>query len=698
MIVVPEPVPLDMPPGDPAALEDFAEDVAGSAYRLAVVSTCLTSSTATAPHWRGADAAAAGAQVGIVASLAEELSGGVAAAAHRLGLHHERLVEVRRRITALRAEQDEDFALAWGRLARIENYRLVAITDGPEAAGVVEDLRASETARRREHDRLLDELAADAAATAQTLAEAGRPIGGTGRRGDDARVVAHLATQLPGWGDAELRRRGSALAGALTGGPVTPEEMDLLARGDVDYAGTAAFARGLFAGLGVDGMRWLLAALGYNTLGDSSGLARVLAAALGAAVSGGREADPVGQVLDAEYVAADDRHGDSDVMAAGLAAVMGAGLGPGRSDGVRPETAARWARQMLERERLQGLPAGVGAVPMDWDGRLHDPLEVALGVISAGGATAPAAELLGDRPSWDVVLARFWADGGQALSGVVELAGAEPGEAGHAAVRSGLEALGGGLSHTGDPAEWTVHQATAAAVAGSLGDGVAAHISVAVDVLRSAVDGRPEGGTEDALRGLGYLTLDRHAAATVGSALIERVAGSAEAIGWSSAGSPLAAVALPGAYHAVQEYGQRLAYAIHGFEAQAAAETRETVWNWTWGLAVEFVRGPAAVPAGLLEDYAAILLGADGTWDNGIDEGLVFEREAAVRDALARLGPDQAAEARELAAQTRRAYERTAEALGLPKPPTSPESDYWEPLLDAVTEAGLDKAGDIARR
>ena len=38
-VVVPDRVPLEMPPGDPVALEDFVEDVAGTAYRLAVVST-----------------------------------------------------------------------------------------------------------------------------------------------------------------------------------------------------------------------------------------------------------------------------------------------------------------------------------------------------------------------------------------------------------------------------------------------------------------------------------------------------------------------------------------------------------------------------------------------------------------------------------------------------------------------------------
>ena len=69
------------------------EDVAGTAYRLALVSTCLSSLSTGAPHWRGADASAAAAQIGVVASLADELSGGVSAAAHRLRTHHDRLIQ-----------------------------------------------------------------------------------------------------------------------------------------------------------------------------------------------------------------------------------------------------------------------------------------------------------------------------------------------------------------------------------------------------------------------------------------------------------------------------------------------------------------------------------------------------------------------------------------------------------------------------
>jgi hypothetical protein len=248
-VVVPDRVPLEMPPGDPVALEDFVEDVAGTAYRLALVSTCLSSSSTGAPHWRGADASAAAAQIGVVASLADELSGGVAAAAHRLRTHHDRLIQARQRIAALRIQQDEDFAVAWGRLSRIENYQLVAMTDGPQAVGVVEELEAAEAARRREHGRLLEEVAVDAAAAARTLAEASCVMGGSGRRGSEEQLVAHLAAQLPGWGDAELRRRGADLAEALLG-TLSPTTRESAAREAAAYVGSTAFAVTFLTGLG----------------------------------------------------------------------------------------------------------------------------------------------------------------------------------------------------------------------------------------------------------------------------------------------------------------------------------------------------------------------------------------------------------------------------------------------------------------
>jgi hypothetical protein len=696
-VLVPEPVPLEMPPGDPAALEDFVEDVAGTAYRLAVVGTCLTGQAASAPGWHGADASAAATQVAVVAALAEELSGGVRAAAHRLRTHHECLMRTRRRVAALRAQQDEDFAVARGRLAGLPAPAFALWSDTPVAVAVVEELEAAEVGRRREHDRLLEELADDAISVARVLSDACRAVGGTGRRGDTGRVVAHLAGELPGWGVAELHRRGVALARALAGGPVRPEEMEALAGGAVGYAGSNAFARGLFAGLGVDGVQGLLRALGYNTLGPSSDVARVLSAAFGAAVANGRAHDPVGEVLTATYVAADDRDGDQDLAAAGLAAVLLAGATSG-TGGVRPETAARWARQLLVRERAQGMAAGAGAVPLDWDPRALDPVALAFEVLVSGGETGPAADLLADRAVWDTVLARFWGDGGEALSAVAALAGAEPGPAGAGAVRSGLEALGAGLSEKGDPENWTVRKEIAAAVAGSLGEGVATHVTVATEVLQVALEGRLDGDADDVLRGLGYLTLDREAAAAVQSALVDWVRGQLPTMQGSSPEFPLTAVAVPGAYYAVQEYGQRLAHAIQGFEAQAAAEAAETVWNWTFGLAAELVPGVWGPMAGLAEGYGAILFGADGTWDNGVDRGLIFEREAAANGAIAQLGPDERAAARELAAQARAGYDRAAEALGRPGPPTSPEPDIYAPWRDAAADLGSGRAAGIAKK
>ena len=209
-------------------------------------------------------------------------------------------------------------------------------------------------------------------------------MGGSGRRGSEGQVVAHLAAQLPGWGDAELRRRGADLAEALTAGPVTPEEMNELARTSVDHAGSATFARGLFVGLGVDGVRWLISSLGSGRLGPSSDVARVLAGAFGAATPNDRTDDPVRTVLTATYVAPDDRHGDADVAAVGLAALLLARGVPG-GGAVRPETAAGWTDQMLARERAQGVPAGAGTIPADWDSRALAPAELAFAAVAASG-------------------------------------------------------------------------------------------------------------------------------------------------------------------------------------------------------------------------------------------------------------------------------------------------------------------------
>ena len=695
--VVPSPVPLDLPPGNVGALEELVQDVEGAAFWLSVLSTALAGPAASAPGWLGCDASAAAAEVAAVAGIARECSAAVGAAAHRLRLHHDLLRDAVRQVAALEAEQQENFSEVWSRLSCIQDIQAAELIADPRGVAAIEDLRAAEAVRRRRHAALMVEVADDAAATARVLRDSCAVVGGRGARGDAGRVLAYLAGELPGWGDAELHRRGSDLARALSHGSWTPEEMESLARDAVDYAGAPEFARGLLSGLGVDGVRGLLRALGYNTLGGSSDVATVLAAAFGAAVPNGRAGDPVRKVLTATYVAPDDRYGDSDVAAAGLAAVLLAGLTPG-AGAVRPETAAQWARQLLLRERAQGVVAGGGAVPADWDPRALDPAGLAIAVVAAGGETASAAELLADRAVWDAVLARFWGDGGEAMSAVVALAGAELGPAGADAVRSGLEALGAGLSEKGDPAHWTVNKASAAAVARSLGEGVATHVSVATDVLWGAVEGRLGGVSDDVLRGLGYLTVDRPAAAAVESALNEWVRAQRLTVQGNDPGLPAAALAVSGAYFAVQDYGQRLAHAIRGFEAQDAAEATETVWNWTFGLIPELLRGPWGVAAGVVEGYGAIFAGADGTWDDATDRGLRFGREVAASEVVAQLSPVHVAGAREMAAQLYVGYDRTAAVLGTPRPPMSPEPDYYEPLLDALGDVGLGRVEDLAKK
>jgi hypothetical protein len=693
-VVVPQPVPLELPPGDPAALEDLVEDVAGTAYHLAVVSTCLTSSSATAPHWRGADASSAAARIGVVASLAQELSGGVAAAAHRLRTHHDRLVQARQRVTVLRAQQDEDFAVAWGRLSRIENYQLVAMTGGPQAVGIVEDLQAAEAARRREHGRLLDELAEDAAVTARELAAACRPVGG-GNRADGGPVIASLAAALPGWGDAELRRRGAALAEALTG-LLSPAERETAARAAACYAGSPAFAGTFLTGLGEYGIRRLLTALGDGDLDSSSALARTLALAFGAAVPTGRGSDAVGDLLAATYVDRDDVATTPDLVALGMGIVLRAG----GAAGPRPETALTWGRQMLARERVQGLGltgsrAVDRAAPVGQAVEPADPMGIVLERLIRDDDPSWAAAFLTERSAWDVLLSRPWDDDAHGLSMLIRHAGTADGPVGADAARAGLEALGAGLDD-GHPGDWTVDKDTAAAVAGSLGGAVVAHISPVAGALERAADGEVGPRDGDALRGLGYVTLDEGAARAVQEGLHDWARNRPGAPG--DAG-PAEVAAVEGAFVAAREYGQRLAYALHGFEQQAAAQQRKSSWDWGWGLLPNLVRraGPGVL-AGIAADYIAIGLDRDGTWDNGPDDGLVLDAHDAELAAREGLSGRSAAAVAAIDAQAREAFRRTTDALGRPMPPTSPPTDWWEPVKDAGVGVVVDKVGDAALR
>jgi hypothetical protein len=649
----------------------------------------LLGAASSAPGWLGADAAAAAEQVVAVSSLVRAASGAVLLAMGRLSAHAELLQDTRRQVAALEGEQREHFADAWDRWSRVASLQLQVMTDGSEARAIVEEVEAAEASRRRRHTAVLEELEDDAAATARVLADSCVVVGGRGARGDANRVVAYLAARLPGWGDLELARRGRALAAALTGGPATPEERAAAAAAAAPFAGRPAFANALLADMGEEGVAYLLTDLGYGTFGPDSSVARLLAAAFGAAAPSGGDGDPVDDVLNAVYVRAGDRYGTSGTVAAGLATVLAAGPSL-PSGGVQTPTVAEWSRQLLLWEHTQRMRAGMR--PADSGSEGMDPTALAVRILADRSDAAVSAELLGDARIWEALLSRLWGDGGAAVGEIVAQAGAEPGGAGDHAVRTGLAVVGTGLA-ADDPAKWTVNRDTVAVIAPALGAAVAAHGSVAVDALQVGVDGRLTGGRTDVLRGLAYLTLDRGAAAAVEQALHGWALVQPGGLDGTGPTVPLPAIAVPSAYLAVQQFGQRLAYVLNGLEARETAENRKQWWDLTVGLYTQLIPGYGGIGAGVLEGYLAIWLDMDGTWETGPDRGLVFGRGDAVTAALAQLPPDRAADTEAVVRQAAAAFDRTARALGVRRPPTSPPVDLAAPLLDGLSDLQQERTG-----
>jgi hypothetical protein len=246
-------------------------------------------------------------------------------------------------------------------------------------------------------------------------------------------------------------------------------------------------------------------------------------------------------------------------------------------------------------------------------------------------------------------------------------------------------ALGAGLAD-GDPHDWTVSIRTASAVAPALARALAAHVEVATEALRVGVDGQVGGGRADVLRGLGYLTLDRAAAAQVERALLAWARVQPGTVDGSDPSSPLAVVAIPSAYLAVEQYGQRLAYAMHGFEEKIAAEGKQLIWNATVGVLVNVLPGRAGLVGGAAEAWLSDLLRTDGTWVNGPDRGLVFDRAQAADAALVAWRPGRGYSGA-LARQAADAFDRTRAALPAPLPPKSPDQDPSSGASDGL--AGL---------
>lgn len=692
-VVVPEPVPLEMPDEHPDALTDLLLSVAGAAESLALVGDCLAPTEGAVPHWTGADAGAAASQLRVLRGLSGQCSAAVLSVAGRLSVHSDRLSATRTAVAGLRAEQDDDFAVTWRRLSQLPEWVTAVRTDAPAAQALVEELRAAEEGRRRRHAAVLEELAADAAATARVLADAAGVVGGRGAPGDGDRVTGRLAPALPGWGNPEVAARGRALAQALL--DAAPGDLPSLVRGAAPYATQVPFADGLLLGLGVDGLRELLGRLGDTELSLGRPVAELLGRALGSARPTGAADDPIGELLTATCLDPAAFGLDADRVVLGMGVVLAATR---PTDGPPMATVVAWGRQMLAREGLQARGAsGTRAVDRELPGDASLPHDDPVALVAdrlAGAADHEfAAQLLGDRSSWDVLLSRPWNDGGTVLAGLVAAAGAQPGPVGDVAVRAGLEALGVGLGADGNPAHWAVDRATAAVVAPALGSAVAAHADVVAATLWSGVTGAAGASWTDALRGLGYLTLAEGAAVAIHRALIDWCRVLPVPVGAAGPMPLLPAAVLPASYAAVEEYGQRLTYALHGFRMERDAESRARKWDLTVGLLVNFLPGRAGVAGGLIADYAAQALGSDGTWDNGPDRGRHFTRVDAVGETIQALPAEAVDGIPVVAAQAGTGYDRTAAVLGLPKPPASPVSHWWRPLVDAVEPGFTDFHG-----
>src|SRR4051812_28394937 len=267
-VVLPAPVPLDPPTGDPAAVADAFRSAAAAACWLAPLGDDVAAAQGSVPHWHGMDAAAASTAISGVAAFARITAPAVLRAAAELSSHARLLEEARQQVGRLVAEQNEDFRSAWRHLAHVDSVGLSA-APSPAAQAIVEELTSSEHARRSRHATLLDEVRADAVATARVLAECSAAVGGAGRRNDEGRVVAHLAAALPDWGRQELAALGRLLADSFLG-PITPRELESRAGEAAVYAGTEAFADSFLAAAGQDGVRGLLNMLGDDVLGPAS--------------------------------------------------------------------------------------------------------------------------------------------------------------------------------------------------------------------------------------------------------------------------------------------------------------------------------------------------------------------------------------------------------------------------------------------
>ena len=161
-----------------------------------------------APDWLGADAGAAAAQVGAVATWSRRCSAAVLTAAGRLSAHAEVVTAARRSIAALRASRPTTSPPPGAAVPprRPRHGGPHGRARGGRAGGGPAAGRGGPQARARGTAR---DVAPTGAVTGRLLAESSAVVGGRVPRRHD-QGVASLAAELPGWGDQELTARGLA--------------------------------------------------------------------------------------------------------------------------------------------------------------------------------------------------------------------------------------------------------------------------------------------------------------------------------------------------------------------------------------------------------------------------------------------------------------------------------------------------------
>ncbi len=679
MSVLPAPEPLEHPPGDPEAVFDLVADLTAGAARLDELAAEVGAARGRVPEWQGADADATAARADAVARVAVRAGEALRTAAARLAVHAECWRDVRRRVQSLRAQQEDDFAVARVRVATPMDPTGWT-GDGPASA--VEELEAAERGRRAAHTALRADLEEDAAVTGRVLAGATAGIDGGAGSASEWRVLASLAAELPHWAAGELTWRGRDLARRFLEGSYAPEDVEELAREAAGFASLPGFGAGFFTETGSDRAALLFEQIGSGRVPPDGAFASLLVHALSTL---GR--DGAGLVVLRDLLAPST---GSDAAVVGTAAVLALGARRG-VPGPPPQVLAGWGRDLLARERTEGERWSVGARPAGMSPATADPLALVLGALVAEGAGGPAVDLLGAPGAWAGLLRRSWDDQGLVLSDLIELAGAVRTAAAGSVLRGALVQLGTGLVD-GDPDNWMVNRAVVETVSPALSAGLVTHLSDLTGLLMVGVEGVvPDDAAARALHGLGYVSVEPAAAATIESALRNWRGDQWAGPGAGDLPVALPSVAVPASFIAVREFGQRLVYVIECFERQDRAARRERIWEATVGLASQ-LSGRRVPLLGQLVSAAETVLqrtaGWDGRYENGPDRGLRFDAASAAADARAHLDSSDEARAEAVAREAAAAFDRTSRVLRAVDPPEPPRSTFIQALVEGMGVPG----------